>query len=516
MTIADPPATQFLEPGSLAVEAIAPARLGLPETDPIAAAPRDRHFDTSHLNQRLKHRIMHGGAVMLSAQVIKFALRTVGTALLARLLLPVDFGLIAMVAIVTAFADMFKDAGLSMATVQREKITQEQISTLFWINAVLSAAIALLLCLLAPLVSLAYHEPKLTKITMIAGTATFFSGLAIQHQALLKRQMKFGLLAAADVFAIVVGMTVAITMAMKHMGCWSLVGMTVSTAIASSFACWILSGWVPTKPQRKSGVRTMLSFGGNLAGSSLISYFSRNGDNAMVGWYWGPAALGEYSRAFTLLLQPWGQVLIPLAAVVEPALCRQADSPTGFKRIYRLALCTSTMITFPLTLLSFLYADTMVGLLLGSKWLHMVPIFQAMVPAALMGGVRTANGWLFIPLGNPRGLLRWTLFTTPMLLASFAAGLKFGPIGVAAGLSVMETFLFITGVYFAVCGTFVNAADVFSAVAPALFAGCVATWSCMLLDHFKIGNAVCHVALFVPIFGLAALYAYNNMWRTQK
>ncbi len=153
---------------------------------------QNNFFDTEYLKADLKGRSVRGGAVTMAAQGIKFFLQIGSTVVLARLLTPEDFGLIAMVTAVTGFVMMFKDMGLSMATVQRAEIDHAQISTLFWINVVLSLAFMLLTATLAPAIAWFYSEPRLTWITLALAGAFIFSGFTVQHQALLRRQMNFG------------------------------------------------------------------------------------------------------------------------------------------------------------------------------------------------------------------------------------------------------------------------------------------------------------------------------------
>ena len=133
--------------------------------------------------------------------------------MLARLLTPADFGLIAMIAVVTGFVEMFKDAGLSVATVQRATVTHAQASTLFWINVALSLAVTLVVAALAPAIAWFYDEPKLTAITLALSATIVFGGLAVQHQALLRRRMEFGRLAFIEIASLAAGVVTAVLMA---------------------------------------------------------------------------------------------------------------------------------------------------------------------------------------------------------------------------------------------------------------------------------------------------------------
>ena len=141
-----------------------------------------------------------------------------GTVVLARLLTPQDYGLIGMVAVVMGFVSMFKDMGLSVATIQKEEITAEQVSTLFWVNLGLSLIVMALTVAIAPGVAWFYGEPRLTLITVGFAAGFLFSGLTVQHEALLRRQMRFVALAAIEIISLIVGLIVAISLAWRGWG----------------------------------------------------------------------------------------------------------------------------------------------------------------------------------------------------------------------------------------------------------------------------------------------------------
>ncbi|MFC1794045.1 oligosaccharide flippase family protein, partial [Planctomycetota bacterium] len=193
---------------------------------------QNNFFDTEYLKADLKGRSVRGGMTTMSAQVIKFILSTTGIVVLARLLTPNDYGLIGMVAVVVNFAAMFKDAGLSMATVQKDKITHDQISTLFWINILISAFLGICILTVSPLVARFYGRPELTAVTAALSVSFIISGLMIQHQALMRRHMQFGKLAIIQIASQVITLVVTIVLALQGWRYWALVGGSISTALA--------------------------------------------------------------------------------------------------------------------------------------------------------------------------------------------------------------------------------------------------------------------------------------------
>src|SRR5690349_490902 len=204
----------------------------------------------------LSAKTVSSGLITGTAQAIKFALSLGSAALLGRLLTPRDFGLVGMVTTLTGFLAMFSEAGLSTATIQAEGVTHEQTSNLFWINASLGMGMGLVASALAPAIAWFYHEPRLVWVSLLLGLAFPITGLALQHRALLNRQMRFGALARIDVGSMLVSIAVACSMALTGFGYWSLVGMQLAAAASACGLAWRESPWRPGRPGRRRGIRS--------------------------------------------------------------------------------------------------------------------------------------------------------------------------------------------------------------------------------------------------------------------
>lgn len=405
-------------------------------------AHKERQFETDHLMADLKGRSVRGGAVTMAAQGAKFALQIGSTAVLARLLTPADFGLIAMVTAVAGFVAMFKEAGLSMATIQREHITHAQVSTLFWINVALSLAVTLAIAALAPAIVWFYGEPRLFTITLALAATFIFGGLTVQHQALLRRQMKFTALATIEILSTATGIATAIFMAWKGFGYWSLVGLNAGTTLSNCALVWTISTWRPGLPRRGAGVRPMLLFGGNLTGFGFVNYFTRNADNILIGWWWGGEALGLYTKAYGLLMMPLRQINGPLTSVVLPALSRLASDPYRYQRYYIRVLSVLLMVTTPAIVFLIVTSDLIVSIVLGEQWLGASRIFMWLGLAGLVQPLTSTNGWLFISQGRTNEMFRWGCFSSLLTVGIFVLCTPFGVEAVAAGYALSGFFVF--------------------------------------------------------------------------
>ena len=398
----------------------------------------NRHFRTDHLQGDLARRSTHGGAVTLSAQVFKFVFSTVATIVLARMLTPEDYGLIGMVAILINFVGMFQYLGLSTATVKWSTLTHKQVSTLFWINMGLSTAIMLITIASGPLLAWFYKEPRLIGITTGYGITILLAGLAIQHEAILTRQMRFAAIVIVEIIALLIGFVSSIVAAWRGMGYWALVVNQLVMTLVTVIGVWGACRWRPGLPARGIGIGSMLSYGGNLTGFNIMNFFSRNLDNALIGKFWGPYQLGVYSRAYQMLLMPMQQVNAPLAAVAIPALSRLADSPERYRAAYLKILEKIAMVTMPLAALMIATSDWMVLLLLGSQWRETGRIFMLLGIAAMIQPVTRTSWWLFSTQGRTRELFHWGLMGGTIAIVSIVAGLPWGATGVAASYAIAD------------------------------------------------------------------------------
>ena len=374
----------------------------------------------------------------LSAQVFKFVFSTVATIVLARLLTPADYGLIGMVAILINFVGMFQYLGLSTATVKWSELNHQQVSTLFWINMALSVAIMLVTIGSGPLLAWFYKEPRLIGITTGYGITILFAGLAIQHEAILTRQMRFAAIVIVEVVALLIGFVSAVVAAWHGAGYWALVLNQLVMTLITVVGVWVACRWRPGLPARGIGIRSMLSYGGNLTGFHFMTFFSRNLDNLLIGKYWGPYQLGVYSRAYQMLLMPMQQINAPLAAVAVPALSRLADSPERYRAAYLKILEKIAMITMPGVVFMIATSDWLVLFLLGPQWREAGRIFMLLGVAAIIQPVTRTALWLFTTQGRSREIFKWGVMSAAIAVVSIVAGLPWGATGVAASYAVTD------------------------------------------------------------------------------
>jgi O-antigen/teichoic acid export membrane protein len=424
---------------------------------------------------QLKQKSVRGGLVAVCAQGAKFLLQMATTMLLARLLTAEDFGLQGMAAVLISFLGLFREGGLGAATVQRLEVTQEQISTLFWINVAVGAVLAASTTLLAPMLVAFYSEPRLYGIVVALGGGFIFSGLAAQHRAMIMRGMRFVTLAKIDVLALAISSVVGIVMALLGWHYWALVAMWIANSMAGAVCVWFADPWVPGLPHRRCGVLSMLHFGWMSTCNGIVVFIAWNADNILLGRFWGAEALGLYGRAYQLVTLPVHQLNGAISNVAFPALSRIQGDAERLARSFLRGFSVLVSLTIPVTIVCALFPEEIILILLGSKWIEAVPIFRLLVPTALVFALVNPLAWLVMSMGWMRRALTMTLATTPLVIVGIMLGLGHGPQGVALGYSSAMALLIFPIAAWSKHGTRITWADLWRAVRPPVFSGLVAS-----------------------------------------
>jgi O-antigen/teichoic acid export membrane protein len=409
---------------------------------------QEEHIRTDHLLPNLKRHTISGGVITIAAQIAKFILNLVSTVILARLLSPRDFGLVAMVTAVTGFLIVFRHAGLATPTIQRERISQAQVSNLFWINLAVSAMCTLIVAALAPALARFYRDARLIPITLTLSLTFLIGGFRVQHLALLRRQLRFWSIAVIDVGSMAVGVSIGIIMALMHFGAWSLVGLSLGMEIGSFVFTGSVSRWRPDWPSRNSGVRPLLAFGAHQTAASLIFSIARGCDTLLIGRCYGAAAVGLYSRGAALVIRPLEQFLLPINTVFLPALSRLQSQPARYRSTFMRVYEAVILVAFFFTSMLLALAHPVTVILLGHKWEQASAIFAGFTVLAISLPLANVTNWLFTSQGRGKDIFVQNSIAAVISLASFVAGLPFGPFGVAMAFSLSGLLLRLPILYY--------------------------------------------------------------------
>jgi len=402
------------------------------------ARQSDHIPDVAQLTTDLGRRTARGGFTAITAQLARILVQLAIAAVMARLLAPGDFGLVAMAMTLTSFVGIFTDLGLSAATVQRKQIDNTTVSALFWISVATGCLLALVCAVAAPFAAWLFGDHRVLWVTVALGLSVPVSAAGAQHAALLQRGMRWMEMQWTPIIAQSAGGLVAIALAgTTRAGYWALVGQVWASALISTALLWAFCRWRPELRPHWRGVGSALGFGLQLTGFNFLNYFHRQFDNVLVGWRWGAADLGYYTRAYTLLTLPLALVSGPMASAVIPALSRLQDDPERWRRAFLKAFSALNLVSAGLTTMLVVSAEPLVRLIFGTQWAEAGRIFAFLAISMFAATPANATGWIYISLGQSRRMFQWALMVTPFYVAAYVIGLPFGGRGVALCYSIV-------------------------------------------------------------------------------
>jgi PST family polysaccharide transporter len=422
----------------------------------------------------LKGRTVRAGIVNVGARGFGFVIRIVSLMIMGRLLDPTDYGLVTMVTAFTGVLNMFGGFGLFQAAVQREALSEEESTALFWLNVAFGGLLTLTAVVAAPMVSAFYHEPRLLPIMQVIAITFVITAAGVQHGVLLQRRMSFGVSATIEIGSLLIGTAVSIGMAMGDYGYWALVSMTITLPLATTLGLWLSTGWIPGRPQTAAGIRSMLRFGCGATLNGFVSYFANNVDKLLLGRVWGTEAVGLYGRAFHLINFPGDNLNSTIGEVAFAALSRTKGDIERLRRYFLKGYSLVVMLTLPLTVVCALFADDLIVVALGPKWAEAAEIFRILAPTILVFAISNPLGWLLNALGLIKRGVYIALFSAPLMVAGVVVALPYGPRGVAAAYSAVMLIKVIPVTAWALHGTGIRLREIVAALARPLAASLVA------------------------------------------
>lgn len=367
---------------------------------------------------------------------MRFLLQFGSTVVLARLLLPADFGLVAMVTSLTGMAEIIRDFGLSSAAIQAKTLSDQERSNLFWVNLGVGATCAALVAAAEPAIVRFYGRPALGPIVFALAWLFVISGANTQFRAELRRGLRFRALALADVLSQALSVAVAITMAALGHGYWAIVCQQITMVVVAFVMNVINSHWRPSWYTRGLPMRRFFQYASGVLGTQVLGYTVNNVDNVAIGAVWGTGPLGGYTRAYQLLMVPINQINAPLSGVVLPVLSRVQDQPARFQRYLHRAQLVNAYLLGLIFAVGAALAGPVVMILFGPRWSYITPVFVALAIGGVFRALTQLSYWTFLALGETTMQLKQYLWTRPVMIAMILAGLPWGITGVAVGHSI--------------------------------------------------------------------------------
>ncbi|GAA2030224.1 lipopolysaccharide biosynthesis protein [Pseudokineococcus marinus] len=457
--------------------------------------------------------VVRGATWATSARMLTQALQFAVGLVLARLLVPEEFGLVASVYVITGFAVMFFELGLGSALVQRASLTEKDKSTVFWVNALGGVLFAGLLALAAPLVADFYGQPELVALTPLVALA-FTLSIGVVHNALLQRRLAFRAVATIEVVAAVLGHGTTLVAALLGAGAYALAYGPLVTSAAASIGSFAAVRWWPRHFISGRSLRELWRFSGGLLGFNVVNYWGRNADSLLVGRVLGAAPLGLYNRAYNLMLLPITQVTAALGRVMFSALSAMQGDHARMRSAYLRSLRVINTVTVPMLVGLAAVSDGLVPLLWGPNWTATIPVLQVLCIAGLPQCISTSVGWLYQATGRTTVMFLMGVVGTVVGVVAIVVGLQWGVVGVAVAVLVRYWLMLPVGVHVAGRAVGLRARTVLAQAAPVFFMslvmGGVVRWGPDLLALERtsplvvVGQVLVGGALYVALLALFA------------
>lgn len=406
-------------------------------------------FRPSAEGKELRRLAVRGGAATISASAVSLGVQVVSTVVLARLLMPADFGVVAMVTTFVMFLMGVGANGCNEAILQRDKMDHSLASNLFWINGAVGLVLTVAFAACGSLLARFYHNPLVPRVAIAMSPGILIAGFSVVPVALLKRAMRFASVSANDVFARTANTAISILLALRGWGYWALVVGVVVQALSTAIGVWWLCRWLPGRPRMGVGTRETLKFAGHVYGTFNANYFTRNFDNLLVGWRFNAVALGFYKRAYDLFALSASQLTAPLNNVALAALSRVKNDPPRFRRHLASSLEMIALVGMAVGGDLTLVGKDVVRLVLGPKWAESGQIFTLFGPGIGVMLLYSTIGWIHVSIGKPERWFRWTLIESTATALMFIVALPWGPAGIAVAWSVSFWILLIPAFWYA-------------------------------------------------------------------
>jgi O-antigen/teichoic acid export membrane protein len=466
-------------------------------------------FDTDQLKRDMKQRAIRGGMITWMSQGVLFSLGIASTMVLARLVIPEHFGLIGMVTALTVLIDRFEDLGLGDAVVQKDVVTHEQVSTLFWLNIGICTAFSIIVALCSRAVAWFYSDPRLVWITVAFSSNFICSGLSIQHQALIRRRMRFDHFALIKVVSAGFGIGLAIALAWLGYGYWALVWKELARSFISTTMAWSLCRWRPGLPVWNCGIQSMLKFGGSITAYKILYTLSNNLDSILLGRFCGAIPVGLYSRAKQLTAVPVNQLLEPIRYVSLPTFSALQKEALRYRVYFEKTLAIISFLFMPIIIYVSIYSHPIVYLALGPKWMQVVPIFRLLTIPIFLSPVIIMLGLIMLSLGHTKRYFFWGLFNCVSTIIAYGIGIRWGVIGIAASWPVVAAIYLTFSLFYVFWNTPVGISSVLKSIYRPLIASFV--MGIILYISYSFLSSY-HIALQMILSILLGAGVYFAVW----
>lgn len=361
------------------------------------------------------------------SQGIKVGVQLLNIVVLARLIPPSEYGLMAMALVVTNFAVLVRDLGTAAAIIQRKNLEERTVNAIFWLNVCMGIAIAVIIVFSSPMISTIFHEQRLILVLCLLSLSFPLASTASAHLALLEKKSRFREIAFIEISSSITAVTIAIILAYMGFGVYSLVFQSILLSLMSTIQFWFKSDW---RPDTKTiidipEIKKIIGFSGNLTVFNFINYFSRNADSIIIGHFLSSAILGAYSLAYRIMLFPVQNMTFVASRALYPVFSEFQDDNDKLKRTYYNTLYYILFLVFPLMAGLAMLSQPFIKLVFGDKWILTASVLTWLAPTGIIQAVLSTSGTIFMAKGKTNILMKLGVLGMILQVSAFILGVQF-------------------------------------------------------------------------------------------
>lgn len=355
---------------------------------------------------------------------------------LARMLVPDDFGLVAMVVVFSGFAGLLTDVGLGSALVQSRNIESIHYTTVFWTNLFLGSLIAIAFYTFASSISDFYNREEIELISKVLSAQFVVGALALVPRYVLVKELDFKSISLADFFGMVISGIIAITMAYHGYGVWALVTQLLANSLVSALYVWINSRWFPELRYSTRALKDLFGFSFFVFATQTLQYATKQLDKLLSGKFLGGEAAGLLDKAQSMMLFPVRNISHVVGGVMFPALSQIQGDLERTRKVYLMSIRAIAFVTFPMMAGIFAVAESFTLGVLGPQWASMIPILRILCFAGVASSIVSVTGAVYLSQGKSKLDFKVNLLTRPIAVVGVSAGIFWGVTGVALGFTI--------------------------------------------------------------------------------
>ena len=436
---------------------------------------------------------------------------------LMRLLKPEQFGLLGMVTVFSGFLNVFSDFGLSSSLIQKQDIHELDKSTIFWTSCTIGVILAAILFFSSGYLGDFYNEPGLKAIAKVQSASFIITSLATVHISLLRKTLSYKKIVLISILASTISAAVAMVMAFNNYGVWAIVAQQLLNALLLTIFFWMAISFKPTITFSGTRLKNHLKFGLPLFGSGTFSYWIGNGDNLLIGKFLGANALGLYSRAYTLVTLPTHRISVMITSVMFPSFALIKDDYAKVKRIFLKMSRVLASLILPMMGILFIGAKSIVLLLVGNKWIDIVPIIQVLTGVASIKALSILNSSILVSHGRTDLDFKINVVSGLLLLLCFFLGVQFGILQVAIAYLVGVVLISIPGWYIISKIISCSLKEFVANILPQILVTLFLVFTGALTFRFFFGNLpdAVKILLIVLQFGLGWIILFSIFFKSR-